>query len=120
MAWNAKTEKMALVAFQRENDIQMIGHLVEKHYEREKEWPHFDTDELEFNSGIFKRPYPDLSILSIVQWEELDELRAFCAEKFFDLIVIESISNTFRIRGNMYRFDVPMQLYIPQLIRKLD
>jgi hypothetical protein len=116
MAWDAKTTKMAVVAFEREKDAQLLGKMIETHYDRVRAWPDFTT--LTFESG----PTPlnqELTHLGVVQWSDLDEIRTFCAMYYFDMILIKSISNTRRIKGSVLHLSVPEETHIPYLERML-
>lgn len=116
MAWDAKTSKMAVVAFERENDAQLMGKMIENHYERVREWPNFQS--LTFVSGL-PQVNQDLQHLGVVQWSDVDTLMSFCASYYFDLIQIQTISNSHRIRGNILQLSVPEKTHIPYLERML-
>ena len=116
MAWDAKTTKMAVVAFERENDAQLMGKMIENHYERVREWPDFQT--LTFVSGL-PQVNQELQQLGVVQWSDLDVLRNFCALYYFDLILIQTISNSRRIKGSVFQLSVPETVHIPYLERML-
>lgn len=120
MAWNAKTEKRAVVAFNREQDILSTGKIIENHYNLRREWPSFEA-ELIFDSGpIPKSVFDDeLTMLNIVEWRKFDDLRVFCAEHYFDLIVVETMSKQFQLQGTIFRLDIPMEFFIPQLEKLL-
>jgi len=116
MAWNAKTEKRAVVAFNREQDVLKTGKIIERHYENRREWPHFDEEELIFEPGsVSNDSLDELGMLNVVSWDNLDELRVFCVEHYFDLLVIETVSAHFQVRGTVFHLDVPMELYVPHL-----
>jgi len=57
----------------------------------------------------------ELGMLNVVSWDNLDELRVFCVEHYFDLLVIETVSAHFQVRGTVFHLDVPMELYVPHL-----
>lgn len=116
MAWDAKTPKMAIVAFERENDAQLMGKMIENHYEHVREWPNFN--DLTFESGM-PRVNQELKQLGVVQWSDLDILRNFCALYYFDLILIQTISNARRIKGTVLQLSVPEETHIPYLERML-
>ena len=116
MAWDAKTPKMAVVAFEREADVQLIGKMIENHYDRMREWPDFES--LTFAGGI-PQANQDLTHLGVVRWSDFDVLRDFCARYYFDLIVIQTISNSYRIRGNVFSLSVPEEIHVPYLERML-
>ena len=115
MAWNAKTSKMAVVAFSREKDVKLLGHMIENHYEKQREWP--DFNEMTLVSGEPINVDADFSILGVVQWNDIDTLRVFCVEHYFDLILVEQISNTFRIRGSVFQLSVPEKFFVPYLAK---
>jgi len=120
MAWNAKTEKRAVVAFNREQDILTTGKIIENHYNLRREWPSFE-DDLIFDAGPIPKSVSDdeLTMLSIVEWRKFDDLRVFCVEHYFDLIVVETMSKQFRLQGTIFRLDIPMEFFIPQLEKLL-
>jgi hypothetical protein len=112
MAWGTNTTKMAVVAFKRHRDVQFMGNTIEHHYSKTRDWPDF-TNEIKLVAGINK-PSP-LGILDICEWSNLDELRIFCVKKYFDLIVVDKISETFNITGSIYSLSIPIEAYAPEL-----
>ncbi|NBX49310.1 hypothetical protein EBT25_05060 [bacterium] len=118
MAWNANTSKMAVVAFSRERDVKLLGHMIESHYEKQREWPDFSSMTLVSSEPM--NIEDDFSILGVVQWSDIDKLRVFCVEHYFDLILVEQISNTFRIRGSVFQLSIPEKFFVPYLTKLLD
>ena len=116
MAWDAKTTKMAVVAFEREQDAYLMGKMIENHYERVREWPDFNN--LTFVSGL-PQVNQELKQLGVVQWSDFDVIRSFCALYFFDLVLIQSISNSFRMKGSVFSLSVPEETHVPYLNRML-
>jgi hypothetical protein len=112
MAWGTNTTKMAIVAFKRPHDVQFMGNTIEHHYSKVREWPDF-TNEIKMVGGV-TRPVP-LDILDVWQWSNLDELRVFCVQKYFDLIIVDKISDTFNITGAIYSLSIPPEAYVPRL-----
>lgn len=110
MAWETSTTKMAVVAFRRRADIQTMGSMIEYHYENKREWP--DFREMTFTSGPKNKP---LGILDICEWSNIDELKEFCAYKYFDLILIDTINEKFNIKGEVYTLDIPAMAHVPYL-----
>ena len=115
MAWPTTTTKMAVVAFSRPSDILSIGSLIECHYKHTMNWPDFNT--MTFTTGPIKNQA--LEILDIAEWSNFEELKVFCVEHFFDLIVVDKVSESFKIKGAIYTLDIPMTAYLPQLERVL-
>ena len=117
MAWRIKNEKMktAVVAFKRPRDAQVMGHMIETHYEREKEWPDFTNPDFSLPAGNPLVPPVDFKILSIREWSNFDSLKVFCAEHFFDLILVNRIINGNRIQGYTYSFETPMEFHSDRL-----
>ena len=117
MAWNTSTSKMAVVAFARHNDVRFMGSTIEHHYTRMREWPDFSGDmKLVAGSGKVK----PLDILDVCEWSNLDELRVFCVQKYFDLIIVDKISDTFNITGSIYSLSIPMEAHVPHLEQLFD
>lgn len=110
MAWETKKTKMAVVAFTRQVDINTMGSVIEYHYENTLEWP--DFRELTFTAGLHKKP---LSILDIYEWSDIDELQVFCVKHYFDLIVVDKISDSFNIKGEIYSLSIPVEAHVPYL-----
>ena len=78
-------------------------------------WPDFNT--MTFTTGPTKNQA--LEILDIAEWSNFEELKVFCVEHFFDLIVVDKVSESFKIKGAIYTLDIPMTAYLPQLERVL-
>ena len=110
MAWRANESKTAIVAFKRERDAEYFGKTAESHYLNKREWPDFQN--LSFEP---KNVLNELSLLTIVPWEDEDALRLFCAEYYFDMILINNISESFKINGNVFHLDVPESFHVPRL-----
>ena len=117
MAWRIKNEKMktAVVAFKRPRDAQVMGHMIETHYEREKEWPDFTDPDFSLLAGNILTPPQDFKILNLREWSNFDSLKVFCAEHYLDLIVVNRVINGNRIQGNTYMFETPMEFHIDRL-----
>ena len=117
MAWGTSTTKMAVVAFKRPNDVQFMGNTIEHHYSKMREWPDFTT-EIKLIAGTTGPT--ELDILDIYEWSNLDELRIFCVQKYFDLIVVDKISDKFNITGAIYSLSIPIEAYVPRLEQLFD
>lgn len=117
MAWNTLTSKMAVVAFARQNDVRFMGTTIEHHYAQTREWPDFSGD-MKLVTGSGKSKF--LDILDVCEWSNLDELRIFCVQKYFDLIVVDKISDTFNITGSIYSLSIPMESHKPHLEQLFD
>ena len=111
MAWETPATKMAVVAFKRRTDIQTLGSMIEYHHENTREWP--DFREMTFTIGPMEnRP---LQILDVYEWSNVDELKMFCATRYFDLILVDSINESFNINGEVYTLEVPVESHVPYL-----
>jgi len=110
MAWHARGSKTAVVAFKRERDAILFGRTVEADYFANKVWP--DFEKLVFTH---KTLVDDLKLITPVSWSDEDSLKEFCAKHFFDMIVINHISNTFKINGDVLQLYVPEQFHAPYL-----
>ena len=115
MAWETPS-KMAVVAFKRRGDVHAMGSIIEDHYNNTREWP--DFRKMTFTSGPnTKKP---LEILDICEWDNIDELKVFCASRYFDLILVDSISESFSINGEIRMLEVPELSHVPYLEQLLN
>ena len=110
MAWETEKSKMAVVAFSRRVDINNMGSMIEYHREYTHEWP--DFREMTFMSGPKNKP---LDILTVYEWKNIDELKVFCAQYYFDLILVDKINDSFSIAGSVYSLSIPIETYVPYL-----
>ena len=110
MAWETEKSKMAVVAFSRRVDIHTMGSMIEYHHEYMQEWP--DFRKMTFTSGPNKKP---LDILTVYEWKNIDELKVFCAQYYFDLILVDKINDSFSIAGSVYSLSIPIETYVPYL-----
>jgi hypothetical protein len=116
MAWETSTTKMAVVAFKRHEDVHSMGTMIEHHRENTREWP--DFRKMTFTIGPIKnRP---LEILDICEWTNIDELKMFCVSRYFDLILIDTVSESFKIKGEIYSLEIPAQYHVPYLKKLLN
>lgn len=111
MAWETTaTSKMAVVAFKNRDDIQTMGSMIEYHHRATHEWP--DFREMTFMKGPHQKP---LEILDIYQWSDVDELKMYCAKYYFDLILVNAISDSFNIQGEALTLEVSPENHVPYL-----
>jgi hypothetical protein len=61
-----------------------------------------------------------LEILDIYEWSDMNELREFCVSRYFDLILVDSISESFNISGEVYTLEVPELSHVPYLEQLLN
>lgn len=115
MAWETPL-KMAVVAFKRQSDVQALGSMIETHHEHTREWP--DFREMKFTNGPKKTKA--LEILDVYEWTNIDELKMFCASRYFDLILIDTVTESFKIRGEMYSLEIPVENHVPYLEKLYD
>ena len=115
MAWETPS-KMAVVAFKRRGDVHAMGSIIEHHRKATNEWPDFRN--LTFTSGPSKKK--PLEILDVCEWSDIDELKMFCATRYFDLILVDSISESFSINGEIRMLELPFESYVPYLEQLLN
>jgi hypothetical protein len=116
MAWETPDTKMAVVAFKRRADIHKLGSMIEYHRKATHEWP--DFREMTFTTGpVHGKP---LEILDIYEWSDVDELKEFCALRYFDLILVDTLSESFNIRGEVYSLEIPLENHVPYLENLLN
>jgi hypothetical protein len=115
MAWETPS-KMAVVAFKRRGDVHAMGSIIEHHHKATHEWPDFRN--MTFTSGPNKKK--PLEILDICEWSDIDELKVFCATRYFDLILVDSISESFSINGEIRMLELPVESYVPYLENLLN
>jgi hypothetical protein len=115
MAWETAS-KMAVVAFKRRGDVHALGSIIEHHHKATHEWPDFRN--MTFTSGLStKKP---LEILDICEWNDMDELKVFCVSRYFDLILVDSVSELFKIKGEVYSLEIPEWSHVPYLEKLLN
>jgi hypothetical protein len=115
MAWETQS-KMAVVAFKRRGDVHAMGSIIEHHHRATHEWPDFRN--MTFTAGPnTKKP---LEILDVCEWDNLDKLKVFCASRYFNLILVESVSDSFKINGEVYSLEIPMESHIPYIEKLLN
>lgn len=115
MAWETHS-KMAVVAFKRRRDVNTMGSIIEYHHEVTHDWPDFRN--LTFTSGPSTKKA--LEILDVYEWSNIDELKMFCVQMYFDLILVDTISESFKIKGEMYSLEIPVQHHVPYLEKLLN
>ena len=110
MAWETSS-KMAVVAFKRVCDANIMGTTIENHYYNTRGWP--DFRDMTFTPGSVKKE--SLEILDFYEWTNIDELKFFCISRYFDLILIDTISDSFKIMGEMHSLEIPYERHAPYL-----
>jgi len=115
MAWETPS-KMAVVAFKRRGDVHTLGSIIEHHHTATREWP--DFRKMTFTSGPNKKK--PLEILDVCEWDNIDELKMFCAMRYFDLILVDSISESFSINGEIRMLELPAPAHVPYLEKLLN
>jgi len=116
MAWETPDTKMAVVAFKRRGDIQTMGSMIEYHRKATLEWP--DFRDMTFTVGPSKTN--PLEILDVYEWNNVDELKQFCAQRYFDLILVDTLTESFKIKGEVYSLEIPVEDHVPYLERLLN
>jgi len=116
-----RKQKMAILSFDKLNDVHVMGHMIESHVNRLREWPEVDEDE---NMKIFvgsQLPLEDeLRMLSVIEWS-MDELKLLCASSYLDLLHVEKLHKTdtgYAIAGNRYIFE-GNQLFYATILNQL-
>jgi len=117
MAWETPATRMAVVAFKRRSDIHTMGSMIEYHHKATREWP--DFRKMTFTAGPAKNKKP-LQILDVCEWDDVDELKMFCATRYFDLILVDAISESFSINGQVYKFELPAESHVPYLEKMFE
>jgi len=109
-----RKQKMAILSFDKLNDVHIMGHMIESHVNRLQEWPEVDEDE---NMKIYvgsKLPLEDeLKMLSVIEWS-MDELKLLCASSYLDLLHVQKLLKTdagYAIAGNRYIFEGNQMFY---------
>ena len=115
MAWETPS-KMAVVAFKRRGDIHVMGSIIEDHHTSTREWP--DFRKMTFASGPNAKKA--LEILDVCEWSNIDELKIFCVQRYFDLILIDTINESFKIKGEMYSLEIPVHNHVPYLEKLIN
>ncbi len=117
MAWRIKNEnlKTAVVAFKRSKDVQMMGHMIEHHYEKQKEWPDFTDPEFSLTGGTELLIPEEFKYLTIREWRNMDSLKVFCVDHYLDLILVNRVAGGYKIQGHTYTLDAPMDYHIDRL-----
>ena len=116
MAWETPDTKMAVVAFKRRADIHKLGSMIEYHRKATHEWP--DFRDMTFTVGPLQNK--PLEILDIYEWSDVDELKGFCALRYFDLILVDTLSESFNISGEVYSLEIPVEDHVPYLEELLN
>lgn len=116
MAWETPTTKMAVVAFKRRADVNTLGTMIEYHHRTTHEWP--DFRKMTFTAGPGKNR--SLEILDICEWSNVDELKMFCASRYFDLILVDTVTESFNIKGEVYTLELPAESHVPYLEKLLN
>jgi hypothetical protein len=111
MAWPVKNSKMSVIAFYNKVEIDRLANLVESHYEQTQEWPDFENLKLMANP----KRNAQLNHLDIFKWSDLDSLRVFCAEKYFDLVTVKNMSRDFKITGEVLQLSIPENFHVEYL-----
>ena len=115
MAWET-SDKMAVVAFKHRTDIHKMGSIIEYHRTATHAWP--DFRDMTFTVGPMNNN--PLEILDIYEWSNVNELKEFCVSRYFDLILVDSISESFNIKGDVYTLEIPLENHVPYLEELLN
>jgi hypothetical protein len=116
MAWPVKNSKMSVMAFYNKDELYTFANLVESHYEQMREWPDFSDLRLIANP----KRNPQLNHLDIFRWQDLDSLRVFCAEKYFDLVTVNHLTDEYNISGDILQLSIPLHLHVQYLEELLN
>lgn len=122
-AWHlsgTKRYKSVVVAFKHKNDAELMAHVIERHVIQNKEWPDCSVIDNTFKLyGGIVHTDKESSMIHVHNWQ-VDTLKVFCAETYFDMIILNKIrenNNTFKISGEILMLDVPEHMYIERLKR---
>jgi hypothetical protein len=109
------------VAFKHRDDAELMAHVIERHVVQNKEWPDCSivNNTFKLYGGIVDTAR-ERNLIHVHNWQ-IDALKVFCAETYFDVIFLNKIRqerDTFRISGEILSIEVPEHMYIERL-RKL-
>lgn len=119
-AWRLSDERLktATVAFKRQEDAVLMASMIERHVMTRKEWPDVLIAENAFK--IFSGPPGEkfASQLVYIQSWQVDNLKAFCAHSYLDMVMLDTIRKAedgYNLRGEMVLLSMPLDFYVHRL-----
>lgn len=114
------TDKTAMIAFARQEDVMTMGTMLENHYRTYKEWP-----DLVINSSIKifsgNGAKDELKFLQAASWSP-EELTMICCTHYMDILQIDELFETksgYNIKGARLTLQGSNDLYITACNRML-
>lgn len=114
------SDKTAMVAFTRQEDVVTMGTMLENHYRTYKEWP-----DLVINSSIKiysgSGAKDELKFLQPAEWSP-EELTMICCSRYMDILQIDELFETnsgYNIKGSRLILKGANDLYIDSCNRML-
>jgi len=114
------TDKTAMIAFTRQEDVVTMGTMLENHYRTYKEWP-----DLVINSSIKiysgNGAKDELKFLQAASWSS-EELTMICCSHYMDILQIDELFETksgYNIKGARLFLQGSNDLYIAACNRML-
>lgn len=112
-----------VVSFSNKRDALLIGNAVQNHVAKVKEYPIFNFADSQSDNAFRVMNYTGpTDVLNgnmyIQDWNELDDLKFYCAAHFFDLITLNRLSPTkdgFIMKGNTFKFEASQEFYTQRL-----
>ena len=101
-----------ILSFKKQTDAETFGRLIEGHYNLTKQWPMINYHEI----WHYKNDIHTLKHLHVPEWNT-EHLKMYCNMYIFDMLDIDSIEDGFRLRGNLIRWDIPIEYQIEYLER---
>lgn len=118
---NTNKDKSTVLAFNKFDDTVYSSKMLELNKRMFKEYPKINTNDNSLWVYNDENKHLDLTDLSIKEWE-LDSLRIYSINNFFDILYIDEIINEktkYNFKGNLYRLDLTdIKFYINILNQK--
>lgn len=111
------------VSFSNERDALFIGNVIQNHVSKVKEYPIFNFADNQTDNAFRVMNYTGPSDvltgnMHLQEWNEIDDLKLYCAAHFLDLITLNRIVPTkdgFSFKGNTYKFEGTQEFYTQRL-----
>jgi len=112
--WPREDKPTAVVGFKKPEHALLIGHMIERHYVINKEWP--DTS----NKLILPAPRnetEDLNFLFLQRWD-FNDLQEKCSKNFLNMVSVDDLELTkdgFNFDGKLLTFEAPVEFLVESL-----
>lgn len=106
----------AVISFRKKSDIVAFGRIIECHYELTKEWPILKFDDYAVYSMFDK--HTKLKYIDVREWDS-ESLKTFCITNAFSMIDVVKFEDEKKLYGKTFKWDVPSNLYIDMLNKRL-